>query len=521
MNNLILVDQYDNEIGIAEKMAVHKTGDLHRAFSVFIFRKLNNNLQLLLQKRNINKYHSGGLWTNSCCGHPEVNDNIIFSAKRRVFQELGITLELVMLGSFIYKNKFSNDLIEHELDHVLAGVYQNDLINPDPNEIDDFKWENILDFEKRLELHYDEFTVWLKPAWNIVKDNLHLIFNNNSVDIINLNKKYANNTVLNNINLSIKNGSITGFIGKSGAGKTTLLKCLNLLEVPDSGEIIIDGQNILTLKPCNLRRLRKKIGMVFQSFNLLNNRTVAKNIALPLELIGLPKAQIAAKVATIASLVGLTNKLDVYPNNLSGGQKQRVAIARALVCDVNLLLCDEFTSSLDPDTTLEILALLVEINTKLGVTIVIITHDMTVVREICDYVHVIEQGNVIESGIVQEIFYNPKHEITKSLINITLAKEIPNTLKNKLIESASDDCQVMVRLIFLHTSAQKAIISELITSFNISVDIISGHLDHIRNETLGNLLITFKYDRSLYSKIEQFFATHNIRQELLGYLKGI
>lgn len=174
MNNLILVDEHDNQIGIAEKMLVHQSGKLHRAFSAFIFKKLNNNLQLLLQKRHIHKYHSGGLWTNSCCGHPEAQEQIIPAAKRRITEELGIQVELRSLGSFIYKNQFANGLIEHELDHILIGVYQNDVIKPNPAEIDDFKWENVNDFDRVLSnpAIEHEFTVWLKPAWDIVREHL-------------------------------------------------------------------------------------------------------------------------------------------------------------------------------------------------------------------------------------------------------------------------------------------------------------------------------------------------------------
>lgn len=169
MSDLILVDENDQEIGTQEKIATHKSGALHRAFSAFVFRKHNNDLQLLLQKRHINKYHSGGLWTNSCCGHPVVKESIISAGERRVYEELGIKVELFDFGTFIYKNKFSNGLIEHELDHVLVGVYQNDVINPNPNEVDDFKWENIPEFENWLLKSNNEFTVWLQGAWGIVK----------------------------------------------------------------------------------------------------------------------------------------------------------------------------------------------------------------------------------------------------------------------------------------------------------------------------------------------------------------
>ena len=175
MSDLILVDVNDNIVGTAEKMAVHKAGNLHRAFSAFIFRLQSNDLQVLLQKRQTNKYHSGGLWTNSCCGHPGIQETTISASQRRVTEELGINVELFELGTFIYKKEFFNGLVEHELDHVLFGIYQNDIITPDPNEVEDFKWVSILKFEDVMQKSAQEFTVWLPLAWEIVKDNFSKI----------------------------------------------------------------------------------------------------------------------------------------------------------------------------------------------------------------------------------------------------------------------------------------------------------------------------------------------------------
>lgn len=177
MSNLILVDEYDNPIGTAEKILVHQLGKLHRAFSVFVFRKINDNLQLLLQKRHVSKYHSGGLWSNSCCGHPEIaEENVVSAAKRRLTEELGIQVELKSLGSFIYQHQFLNGLIEHELDHVLVGTYQHDVIRPDPSEVDDFNWEDVNNFDYILmnDATKNNFTVWLRPAWGIVRKHLSI-----------------------------------------------------------------------------------------------------------------------------------------------------------------------------------------------------------------------------------------------------------------------------------------------------------------------------------------------------------
>ena len=232
----------------------------------------------------------------------------------------------------------------------------------------------------------------------------------NIIEIIGLSKSFGDKPALDDITISVKRGSITGLIGKSGAGKSTLLRCINLLEQPTRGAVNISGKDILAFDDCEIKKLRGSIGMIFQSFNLLSNKTVEENIGLPLEFIGVSKAEIQNKVKSIALMVGISQKLKEYPNNLSGGQQQRVAIARALVSDPPILLCDEFTSALDPHTTTEILNLLKSINKHLGVTIVLITHDMSVVQQICDYVYVLDHGRVIEKGSIVDILSKPKHK---------------------------------------------------------------------------------------------------------------
>ena len=221
------------------------------------------------------------------------------------------------------------------------------------------------------------------------------------------------------VSLTIDKGEIFGMIGFSGAGKSTLVRCINLLERPTSGKVIVDGQDMLSLSAKELRQARKKIGMIFQHFNLMPSRTVAGNVAYPLRGSGLSKQQIAEKVQRLLDLVGIGDKAEAYPKQLSGGQKQRVAIARALANDPNVLLCDEATSALDPQTTKAILQLLKHLNETLGITVVIITHEMAVVKEICHRVAVMEHGKVVESGEVFNIFANPREDITKSFIHTT------------------------------------------------------------------------------------------------------
>ena len=221
------------------------------------------------------------------------------------------------------------------------------------------------------------------------------------------------------VSLTVETGEIFGIIGFSGAGKSTLVRCINLLERPTSGEVLLDGQELTALPPKQLRQTRKKIGMIFQHFNLMPSRTVAGNVAYPLRGSGLSREQIAAKVQSLLELVGIGNKADAFPSQLSGGQKQRVAIARALANDPSVLLCDEATSALDPQTTKAILHLLRDLNAKLGLTIVLITHEMAVVREICHRVAVMEHGRVAEQGEVFNVFVDPRQDITRSFIRTT------------------------------------------------------------------------------------------------------
>lgn len=239
----------------------------------------------------------------------------------------------------------------------------------------------------------------------------------------NLSKEFVGkeNTVeaVKNVNLTIEKGEIFGIIGFSGAGKSTLVRCLNLLEVPTSGKVIFNGKNLLEISQAELRKCRQKIGMIFQSFNLLAQRNVVDNVCYPLEIAGVKRKDAYEKALELLDMVGIKDKAKNYPSQLSGGQKQRVAIARALATDPDVLLCDEATSALDPITTTAILDLLKSINQKLGVTIVIITHEMKVVGQICDKVAVMSDGSVVEQGEVKEIFVNPKSDFVKRLVEVS------------------------------------------------------------------------------------------------------
>ena len=245
-------------------------------------------------------------------------------------------------------------------------------------------------------------------------------------------------TALSGVSLTVAAGKIFGVIGASGAGKSTLIRCVNLLELPTSGEVIVDGQNLTGLSRQQLAKARRQIGMIFQHFNLLSSRTVFENIAFPLELDNIPEDEIKKRVTDLLKLVGLEEKYNDYPSSLSGGQKQRVAIARTLASNPKVLLCDEATSALDPATTSSILALLKDINRRLNITILLITHEMSVVKAICDEVAVISDGKLIEQGSVSTIFSRPKTDLARRFIASTIKIEIPDDYKERLSQHTTD-----------------------------------------------------------------------------------
>lgn len=294
---------------------------------------------------------------------------------------------------------------------------------------------------------------------------------------------------LQDVSLEIKAGEIFGIIGLSGAGKSTLIRCINMLERPQKGEVIVSGINMTQLSELELREARKQIGMIFQHFNLLSSRTVYGNVAFPLEIAGKPKAQIRSRVMELLELVGLADKVDAYPSELSGGQKQRVGIARALANDPKVLLCDEATSALDPETTKSVLNLLQDINRKLGITIVIITHEMEVIKEICDRVAVIEAGRIVEMGPVLQVFTTPKADTTRRLIAGVMDLDIPDELLHRRISQNPLDARVVLKIAFIGELAGEPVISTLVQECGVTANILFGKIDHIKETIFGTLVV--------------------------------
>lgn len=317
------------------------------------------------------------------------------------------------------------------------------------------------------------------------------------IRIRNLTKVYtsASGTVkaLDGINLDIEKGDIFGIIGLSGAGKSTLLRCINLLEKPTSGSIEIDCVEMTGLSPKELKETRKKIGMIFQHFNLLSSRTVWGNVAFPLEIAGFDRKTINEKVENLLNLVGLSDKARSFPSQLSGGQKQRVGIARALACDPKVLLCDEATSALDPETTFSILKLLKDINEKLGITMVVVTHEMNVIKQICNKVAVIEKSRVVEQGTTFEIFSRPKTQTARNFLKSIFICEIPEELKVKIKALNGNLAEGrVVKIGFFGETTAKPILSEVVKKFGVNANILYGNIDHIQGTPFGTLVVQFE-----------------------------
>ena len=283
-----------------------------------------------------------------------------------------------------------------------------------------------------------------------------------------------------NVSLEIQKGEIFGIIGLSGAGKSTLIRCMNRLETPTSGDILIDGESVLTMKGRQLRQLRKKVTMIFQQFNLLMQSTVAKNVRYPLELAHMPRAKADARVKELLEIVGLADKADAYPAQLSGGQKQRVAIARALASDPEVLLCDEATSALDPMTTQSILSLLQDINRRLGITIVIITHEMAVIRQICTHVAILDGGQVAEEGSVDDVFTHTRSEAGRRLFGFVSDYSAPSE-----IDAPVD----MLRIVFDGMKINEPVISEFSQKTGIAMNILHADINLLNGKRYGQMTI--------------------------------
>lgn len=318
------------------------------------------------------------------------------------------------------------------------------------------------------------------------------------------------------VTLHIHKNEIFGIIGFSGAGKSTLVRCINLLEKPDKGKVILEGKELTGLSDKELRKARKDIGMIFQHFNLFPSRTVYENIAYPLKGQGLSKEEIRERIEKLLELVELEDKMNAYPSQLSGGQKQRVAIARALATDPKVLLCDEATSALDPQTTNSILKLLKQLNTTLGITIVIITHEMDVIKEICNRVAIMENGKVVEEGDVFDIFARPQQNITKAFINTTSSlRKIEKLLENDSEVVKLQKEEKILKLQYLEKSVSEALISTISRKFNIDCNIIFANIEIIGDAPLGGLIIIVSGAAADVEGAIQYLENKNILVEVI------
>ena len=342
-----------------------------------------------------------------------------------------------------------------------------------------------------------------------------IILKNLSKDFHQKNKKV---TALSDVSLQVKPGKIFGIIGASGAGKSTLIRCVNLLELPDSGEVIVDGKDLLKLSSSELSKARREIGMIFQHFNLLSSRTVFGNVAFPLELAGTPKKEIATRVAELLALVGLADKASDYPATLSGGQKQRLAIARTLACNPKILLCDEATSALDPATTRSILELLKDINRQFNITILLITHEMDVVKSICDEVAVISEGKLIEQGTVSEIFAHPKTALTSTFIKSALKVAVPEFYREQLHQDLRADSKPLLKLGFTGDTTDSAVISEASQRFAVKYNIITAQIEYAGAVKYGVMIVAVSGEANQHEQAMNWFKSQHIIVEELGYV---
>lgn len=330
--------------------------------------------------------------------------------------------------------------------------------------------------------------------------------------------KAGNIEALKPTSLEVEQGEIFGIIGLSGAGKSTLVRCINMLEKPTGGSVVVDGQEMTAMTETELRQARQHIGMIFQHFNLLASRTVRQNVAFPLEIQGKDKNFIDKKVDEMLELVQLQDRGDYYPSQLSGGQKQRVGIARALASDPKVLLCDEATSALDPATTKSILALLKEINEKLHLTIVMITHQMEVVKQICDRVAVIENGVIVEQGKMIDVFTNPQHPTTKAFTAAVTNAELPEMVqKMNLSEEYHPGAKLITKISFIGDLAGEPIISGMVKKFAVDVSILYGNIDQLKNTAYGTLILEVSGDEAALKAAHNYLHERQVKVEVIGY----
>ncbi|MBM4760758.1 methionine ABC transporter ATP-binding protein [Bacillus sp. B15-48] len=337
------------------------------------------------------------------------------------------------------------------------------------------------------------------------------------ISIKNIVKTYTSKRgavkAVDNVNLEIQEGEIFGVIGYSGAGKSTLIRMLNGLEIPTDGSITVAGREISKVKGAELRKARQEISMIFQHFNLLWSRTVVDNIAFPLEIAKIPKQEREKRVKELIQLVGLEGRENAYPSELSGGQKQRVGIARALANNPKVLLCDEATSALDPQTTDSILELLVDINKRLGLTIVLITHEMHVIRKICHQVAVMEEGRVVETGPVLQVFKKPQQPITKRFVQqVTEPEETRETIEHLLNQFPSGK---VIQLTFVGDGAEQPLITNLIRQYPLTVNILQGKISQTQNGSYGTLFIHLDGDEKVIEEAIAYISSQDVGVEVI------
>lgn len=316
-------------------------------------------------------------------------------------------------------------------------------------------------------------------------------------------------TGVDNVSMNIKKGEIFGIVGYSGAGKSSLIRCINLLEKPTSGTIIVDGKDLTSLKGSELRKARLKIGMIFQHFYLISQKTVYDNIAFALRAAGMNAKEIDVRVSELLEMVGLVEKRNVYPAQLSGGQKQRVGIARALANNPDVLLCDEATSALDPNTTLSILRLLKDINRKLNITIVLITHEMNVVKEICDRMAIMQGGAVIEEGQVYDIFADPQQDLTKEFISSVVSFNVPEQI-------LSETAGLLVKLLFKGAMAGEGVVSDMLQKYQIKGNFLHGSIEYIQERPLGIFIMELEGDKTTIVEALKYLESRATLVEVIG-----
>ena len=342
------------------------------------------------------------------------------------------------------------------------------------------------------------------------------------IEFIDVDKTYQGSDApihaLDNINFKVDTGEIYGVIGYSGAGKSTLIRCVNQLERASAGQVIVDGKDLTTLEPAELRVTKKRIGMIFQHFNLLNSKTIYTNVAMPLILNRTPKNEIKKRVTELLDFVGLSDKASQYPDQLSGGQKQRVGIARALATNPSILLCDEATSALDPQTTESILELLRKINKEYNITILLITHEMSVIRDVCHKVAVMENGKIIERGSVFDVFTNPQTETGRRFVNTVMQTELPNYVEELIEDSGSS--QFIYRINFISKLAVKPYLSQISKLYDLDVNVLFGNITELQGVPFGNLIVQFDGAEDELKKALLYLDENNVQYSEVNTYAG-